>query len=48
MQIDFNSQVHKNVLDFVNKCFKLSEDTVSQRYKGWEKADKMDRSFIDV
>lgn len=48
MKIDYHGPQHKKVLDFICKCFKMSEDAISQRYKGWEKADKMDRSFIDV
>jgi hypothetical protein len=48
MKIEYNSPVHAKVLDFVTKCFRLSEEAISQRYKAWEKADKMDRSFIDV
>jgi len=48
MQIAYSDARHAKILEFVKRCFKLSDDTVSQRHKSWEKADKMDRSFIDV
>jgi hypothetical protein len=39
---------HRKLVQLVQDAFKMSHDQVSQRYKAWEKADQMDRSFIDV
>lgn len=48
MFVEINDPKHKAIIDFASKCFKASYEVISQRHKGWRKADKMDRSFIDV
>lgn len=48
MIIEYSDPKHAKVVEFADRCFKASYDVISQRHKGWEKADKMDRSFIDV
>lgn len=39
---------HKEVITLIGKCRTLSKEYMSQRYPAFEKAEKMDRAFIDV
>ena len=48
MKIPYKSPQHKRIVDLVTSCIKLSHKYMSQRHEKWEKADKMDRAFIDV
>lgn len=48
MQIDPNAPAHKDIITFVQDCFKLSEKYMKQRHVKWNKCEKMDRSYIDL
>jgi hypothetical protein len=47
-QIRKEDRRHQKLVQLVQDCFQMSYDAVSQRYSKWEKADQMDRSYVDV
>ena len=46
-QIRFEDPRHKKIVELVKNSYQLSYKYVESRYKKWEEADQMDRSFID-
>ena len=47
-QIRLEDPRHKKLNELIKNSFELSYKYAEGRYKKWEEADKMDRSFVDV
>lgn len=48
MKVPYQHPAHQKIITLVRNCRKLSYEYMSQRHRAWNKAEKMDRAFIDV
>jgi hypothetical protein len=48
LKIPYQHPAHQKIVSLVRNCKKLSYEYMNQRHRAWNKAEKMDRAFIDV